>query len=146
MSKAAWETEHFVETHASQRFAWEFMTDVANWNDPPARFHLDGPFVTGAQGTTQMPDQPAQHWQLRDVTPLDSYTVEFSLDRATLSFKWMFHPVSGRTRLTQSVQLSGENTAEYRDSVQKTFSLNLAPGMERIAIAIDRACSSVKEI
>jgi hypothetical protein len=122
------------------------MSNVSNWKDPPARFHLDGPFVTGAKGTTQMPDQPAQHWQLTDVAPMESYTVEFSLDRATLSFKWMFCPTSGRTQLTQRVRLSGENAAEYRDAVQKTFSLNLGPGMEKIAQAIDQACSSVKEI
>jgi hypothetical protein len=146
MSDAAWETEHSVETHATLSFAWDFMSNVAKWDDPPAQFDLQGPFVTGARGTTQMPGQPAQHWQLANVTPRESYTIEFPLDRAILSFKWMFHPLSGRTRLTQHVRLSGENAAEYLATVQQTFSSNLAPGMERIADAIDRAYASVNKI
>jgi len=145
MSKGVWETEHSVETHATLSFAWDFMSNVANWDDPPAQFHLEGAFVAGARGTTRMPDQPAQHWQLAAVAPGEFYTIEFSLDRAILSFKWMFHPLAERTRLTQQVRLSGENAAEYLATVQQTFSSNLAPGMERIAAAIDRAYTSVKE-
>jgi hypothetical protein len=139
MSQAAWETDYSVETDAPLSFAWEFMSNVANWDDPPARFSLDGRFVTGARGTTQMPDQPAQPWQLSDVTPMQSYTVSFDLNRATLSFKWTFDPVVDRTRLTQHVRLSGENAGEYLTMVQQTFSANLAPGMERIAASIHRA-------
>ncbi len=142
MRNSAWEIAHSVETHATQAFAWEFMSNVANWNDPPARFQILSPFVTGGRGTTQMPDQPPQEWQLADVTPMESYTIEFPLDRASLSFKWTFHPLSDRTRLTQHIRLLGENASEYLATVQQTFSSNLAPGMERIAAAIDRAYAS----
>jgi hypothetical protein len=91
MRDGEWEIAHSAETHATQALAWEFMSNVANWNDPPARFQIDGPFVTGARGTTQMPNQPAQPWRLADVTPMESYTIEFPLDGASLSFKWTFH-------------------------------------------------------
>jgi hypothetical protein len=145
MRDSMWEIAHFVETDATREFTWAFMSNVANWNDPPARFQIDGPFVTGARGTTQMPDQPPQQWQLVDVTAMESYTVEFPLDRAVLSFTWTFHPLSDRTRLTQRVSLRGANAAAYLATVQQTFSANLAPGMERIAAAIDRANASGKQ-
>jgi len=145
MMDSAWEIAHSVETYATQAFAWEFMSNVANWADPPAHFRIDGPFVNGVRGTTQMPDRPLQQWQLADVTPMESYTIEFPLDHATLSFKWTFHPLSDRTRLTQHIRLTGENAAEFVATVQKTFTSNLAPGMDRIAAAIDRAYASDKQ-
>ena len=145
MDDITWEIAHSVETHATRAFAWEFMSNVANWNDPPAHFQIDGPFVTGVLGSTRMPDRPPQHWQLADVTPMESYKIEFPLDRATLSFKWTFHSLSDRTRLTQSVRLKGENAAEYLTTIQQTFSSNLAPGMERIAASIDGAYAADKQ-
>jgi hypothetical protein len=120
------------------------MSDVGNWSDPPAEFHLDGPFVSGSLGTTRMPGQPTQSWQLVEVAPPESYTIEFSLDRATLSFLWRFEAGARGARLTQRVRLSGENAAEYRNNVEQAMSANLAAGMERIGAAIDRAYSSGK--
>jgi hypothetical protein len=140
MSDVTWEAAHSVETSVSSSFAWTFMSHVTNWDDPPARFEMDGPFVTGARGTTQMPGLPAQTWQLREVRPMESYTVVLSLDQATLSFEWRFNPFpNGRTRLTQHIALRGENASEYLADVQGTFASTLAPGMSRIAMAIDKA-------
>jgi hypothetical protein len=34
----------------SRAFAWNLRTDVANWNDVPATFMLDGPFADGSEG------------------------------------------------------------------------------------------------
>ena len=142
MTETAWEIAHSVQTGASRKCAWEFMSNVSNWNDPPAEFHLDGPFVTGSRGTTQMPGQPAQSWQLTNVSPEESYTIEFSLDGARLTFQWRFDSISPGTRLTQHVRLGGESAVEYVSLVQQALGSNLAPGMERIAAAIDRAYSS----
>lgn len=44
MASVAWEITHSVETNASPDFAWHYWTNVANWDDPPAKFELDGPF------------------------------------------------------------------------------------------------------
>ena len=46
--------EHSVEAHVSAAFAWSFWTDIRNWDDPPARFMLDGPFADGSRGTTRI--------------------------------------------------------------------------------------------
>ncbi len=143
MTEIAWQAEHSVETDASPDFAWGYMSNVANWNDPPAQFVLEGPFAEGSRGTTWMPDQPPQHWHLRDVMTLRFYTIEFPLDRAVMYFRWSFAAIpGGRTRLTQSIVLYCENPRAYVPIVEQTFALSLRPGMERIAASIDAARTS----
>jgi hypothetical protein len=53
MVAVAWEITHSVETNASPAFAWNYWTEVTNWDDPPAKFELDGPFACGSRGTTR---------------------------------------------------------------------------------------------
>ena len=140
MSQVAWELEHSVETAATPAFAWAYMTNVANWDDPPAEFELDGPFAAGSRGTTRMPGQEPRSWRLREVTPPRSYTIEASLDRAALSVEWRFDGLpGGRTRLTQRLALEGENAPAYIEQVQAAFAPNLPAGMSRIAAAMARA-------
>src|SRR5712692_8747914 len=114
MSDIAWEIEYSVETSASPAFAWTYMTNVANWDDPPAEFKLDGPFAAGSRGVTQIPGQEPRRWELREVKPPESYTLEFALPGASMSFEWQFHGLpDGRTRLRQHIILKGENAAAY---------------------------------
>jgi 16S rRNA (guanine(966)-N(2))-methyltransferase RsmD len=137
----AWQTEHSVETAADRDFAWSYMSNVANWDDPPAEFHLDGPFADGSRGTTTTPGQPTREWRLRDVRPPETYTIDAALaEGVILSCTWRFDPVGpGRARLTQTLVLSGENAAACHDQVAEVFGANLAPGMSRIAAAIAKA-------
>ena len=140
MSETAWAIEHFVETKATPVYAWTYMTDVKNWDDPPATFRLEGSFTSGAAGTTELPGQEARQWRLRDVVSRECYTIEIALDGAAVLCKWMFAEISeGRTRLTQHITLKGEKASSYSDDVQRAFEPGLAPGMTRIATAIDRA-------
>ena len=74
MSDIAWATEHSVETTATPAFTWTYMTDVKNWDDPPAEFRLNGSFTSGSLGTTKIPGQVPRQWRLREVKPHDSYT------------------------------------------------------------------------
>src|SRR5882757_2702779 len=104
MSDVAWEIEHSVETSASPVFAWTYMSNVENWDDPPAQFKLDGPFAAGSRGATHMPGQEPLHWTLREVHPPISYTIEGELDRAIILVEWQFSGLpDGRTRLTQHI-------------------------------------------
>jgi hypothetical protein len=140
MSEVAWETEYSVETAATQDFAWRYMSDVTNWHDPPAQFSLDGPFRTGTQGRTSLPGEPPRQWQLQDVTPPETYTVQFRFDGAILSCEWRFSMLPHRrTRLTQHLSLTGENASKYVGDIRDAFSSSLAPGMNKIGEAIDAA-------
>lgn len=140
MSAIAWQTEYSVETAASPAFTWLYLTDINNWDDPPAQFKLDGPFATGSSGVTEVPGQEPRHWRLRQVKPGQSYTVEFPLEGAIMSCTWLFSELpGGRTRLTQRIILEGDNASVYRDAVQQGFAPALAPGMNKIAAAISQA-------
>lgn len=117
------------------------MTNVANWSDPPAEFSLDGPFAAGSRGTTRMPGQPARDWVIRDVDPGRSYTIETAfLEGTVLLFQWRFEESSDRgTRLTQRIEVSGDNAAASIDGIRAAFEPNLEPGMQRIAESMARA-------
>jgi Polyketide cyclase / dehydrase and lipid transport len=140
----AWACQRSVDCDVPVSFAWQYMTDVSNWSDPPAEFALDGPFAAGSRGTTRMPGQPPAAWVIRDLDPGRSYTIEGGsfLDRALMLFHWRFDALSeGRTRLTQQIELRGDNAATYIDDIKAGFEPNLEPGMRRIAENMARASS-----
>ena len=143
MTNIACQLEHSVDAEVSLAFVWKWRTNIENWDDPPAQFQLDGPFAKGSWGTTRFPGQEPIHWQIRDVRPGASFIIEMLLDRAVLSFEWLFDAVSPhRTRITQRIVLSGDNAAGYADQVRVGFGSTLPDGMERIAAALVRAEST----
>jgi hypothetical protein len=134
MSGIALQLEHSIEAEVSPEFAWKYRTDVANRNDPPARFVLDGPFMAGSQGITLLPGQQPLHWSIREIRPLEGFVLEMQLDKALLTFEWRFEALAERhTRMTQTIVLSGVNAAAYAEQVEAGFSPGLAEGMRRIA-------------
>jgi hypothetical protein len=142
MTTVPWEMTHSVETNACPAFAWNYWTDVANWDDPPAKFDLDGPFASGSRGTTRLPGQQPLQWFIREVTPPSAAAIEMQLEGATLSFEWRFEGLAdGRTRLTQRVVLNGENADVYLPQVKSTFTANLPDGMIKLATAMANAHS-----
>lgn len=146
LDTVGWQLAHSVEAQVSASFAWSFWTDVRNWDDPPARFELDGPFAAGASGRTLMPGREALQWHIRDVRLGEAATIEMQLDRATLSFEWSFQPLSERgTRLTQRIALAGENAAAYAEQVEAGFGPNLPQGMKRIARAMEASERSTSD-
>ncbi len=111
MSEVAWEQTCSVDSQASLEFAWAYMSNVMNWDDPPSTFELEGPFTAGSRGITRTPEQEPRRWRLASVHPLESYVLEAELEGAALSFEWLFHRLSGGTRLTpHSTSSSREKT------------------------------------
>jgi hypothetical protein len=144
MNDVVYEVEHSVEASVRPKFAWDWRTDVKNWDDPPAQFQLDGPFAAGSWGTTRLPGQEPLRWQIRDIQPGKSFVIDMQIDRATLSFEWRFDAVSDcQTRLSQRIVLAGHNAAAYAPHVQAAFGANLPDGMSRIAAAMASAYSQI---
>jgi hypothetical protein len=136
-----WECQRSIDVDVPVSFAWAYMTDIRNWNDPPAEFALEGPFGDGTRGSTRMPGLPLAVWTIRDVEPGRAYTIDGGsfLERAVLLVHWRFDPLSKRTaQLTQRLELLGENAAAYVDEIKSAFEPNLEPGMRRIAQAMER--------
>jgi hypothetical protein len=143
MTNIACQLEESVEAEVSSSFAWSWRTDIKNWDDPPAQFHLHGPFANGSCGTTLLPGQEPLRWHVRDVQPGKSFVIDMPLERAVLSFQWLFDAVSDRrTRITQRIVLSGDNAAAFTNHVQASFGATLPAGMKRIADAMARAARS----
>jgi hypothetical protein len=135
MLTPAWSCERSVDADVPVAFAWEYMTDVRNWNDPPAEFSLDGPFASGSRGTTRMPGSPPAEWTIRDVEPGHAYTIEGVVDEGVvLRVRWFFDRLEGdRARLTQRIELTGDGAARHVAAVRAGFEPNIEPGMRRIA-------------
>ena len=129
--------EHSVEADVLRAFAWKFRTVIANWNDPPARFELDGPFAEGSLGRTIFPDQEPVRWRVATVRPEHLFVIEVPLDRATLAFEWCFESLpDDRTRMTQRIVLSGHNAGAYAHQVKSGFGPTIGAGMQNIASAM----------
>lgn len=144
-SAPAWHCECSVHVDVPVSFAWRYMTDVRNWSDPPAEFALEGPFASGSVGSTRMPGQPAHSWTLRDVEAERAYTIRGGsfLVGAELLCHWRFDALSARTtRLTQRLELLGDNADRYVDDLKAAFEPNLEPGMRRIAKSIELASAT----
>lgn len=143
MSEPAWEFQYSIECNATRQFAWRFWTDIANWNDPPANFDLDGPFQTGTRLTTTLPSETL-YSVIRDLQPEREATIEMQLADAILSFHWKFEKLrEDRTRITQRLVLSGANAKSF--VAQATaMEASVPDGMKKVAAAIERAQRLVK--
>jgi hypothetical protein len=137
MNEPVWNFEYSVECAASRNFAWAYWTNIATWNDPPAKFELDGPFAVGSRLTTTLPDQ-TMHSVIRYVDPGQAATIEMQLPDATLSFQWLFEDLSEmRSRITQRLTLLTTNG----DLVAQVSLLeqSVPHGMNTLVAAIEEA-------
>ena len=145
MGQVALQLEHTVEVAVSTAFAWSYRTDVATWDDPPAKFALAGPFEQGSRGTTQMPGQPTLEWRIAAVEPGTCFVIEVSLEGAKLAFEWRFDAIGeDKTKLTQRIILSGNNAQAYASQVEAGFGPNLADGMRRLAMLMEAAAKNAQ--
>jgi hypothetical protein len=138
MAELVWQFEHSVECHAPQEFAWEYWTDPANWDDPPARFEFDGPFAVGTTVTTILPGQKLRS-VIREVQQGSGALIEMDFASAKVTFRWRFVKLATeRTAITQRIALSGEGSAGLIEPA-KAMELSVPEGMKRIAKRIERA-------
>lgn len=142
MERVIWEIGHSIHSETSLSFVWAYMTEVSHWDDPPATFHLDGPFLAGSHVTTRISGQESCRWQLLEVSPLKSYVLKMELDRADILFEWRFQSVVGGTRLTLHIVLKGQNAAAYVSQVQAAFSSTLAAGMDKMVSAMEHVAAA----
>lgn len=137
METPAWVFQHSVECKASLESAWKYWTDIANWDDPPARFELDGPFEAGSRLTTILPGQTL-HSVIRDVRAGRDATIEMQLPDAIVSFQWSFEELNkDSVQITQRITLAGRNAKSF--VAEASVLERTAPdGMKKLAAAIER--------
>jgi hypothetical protein len=104
-----WQFQYSINCRAPRDFVWRYWANVANWNDPPAEFHIDGPFATGSQITTKLPGQTL-HSVIRHVSPDSEAIIDLKLPGAVFTFHWTLEGLPGnQTRISQHLELSGPN-------------------------------------
>jgi hypothetical protein len=140
-SEPAWQFQHSVDCNAPRHFAWSYWTNVANWNDPPASFYLDGPFDIGSKLTTNLPGQTL-HSIIREVIQDREAVIDMQLPDAILSFHWKFEILSeDRTRITQRLVLSGPD-AEAFITQASMLEQSTPDGMKKLVAAIERSLNT----
>jgi hypothetical protein len=132
-----WTFEHSVKCSTSRQFAWTYWTDITNWNDPPAKFELDGPFAVGSRLTTTLPDQTL-HSLIRYVEPGYAATIEMQLPDGVLSSNWTFEdlPETG-SRITQRLVLSTASPALVAQA--RVLEQTVPQGMSKLIASIEEA-------
>jgi len=145
MSAVAWKFEHSAECDAPRAFAWSFWTDVTNWDDPPARFELDGYFSEGARLITVLPTQRLES-VIREVHEGREALIEMKIAGAVIGFRWKFTEITPkRTLLTQTIALSGPG-AESLKGQAKVLGQNAPAGMKKLVQSIERSSRAASDI
>ena len=138
MNEPVWTFEHSVECTANRNFAWAYWTNIANWNDPPAKFELDGPFAVGSRLTTTLPEQ-TMHSVISSIDPGCAATIEMQLPDAILSFHWRFEELhEDQTLISKRLVLSGPKAKSFVAQVS-TMEVSVPEGMMKVVAAIERA-------
>lgn len=140
-----WTFEHSVDCRVSRDFAWRFWTDVSNWpvvDSSVEAVTLNGPFQSGATGTTKPRSGAPIHWQLEEVHDGSSAVVLIPAPGAALRFAWKFDYFGANaTRITQRASLEGETARDYIAAVAPELERNMPQGMRKLAEAMEKAAS-----
>jgi hypothetical protein len=134
----SWELKHSVVANADRQTVWEFVSNIDNLarveGDALDSMTIDGPFQTGARGTTTMRGQEPTHWRLVEVKPPERSVTEVGLAGAAVRFIWTYEEVGDKqTRMSQHIVLDGPDAGAYVPLMEEHFAPNVGKGMERLA-------------
>jgi len=141
MNETVWQFEHSVVCNASKSFVWRFWTDVSNWERLEGKavewIKLKGAFIEGASGVTKMPGQDPRYWEVKQVEPECSATIEMPLDDAVFYNRMVLKSLSpDRTLITQSMSLAGARAIDLAAGMH-AFEINAPQGLAKLAKAIE---------
>lgn len=143
MATPVWQFEHSVECAAGRRAAWQFWTNVSNWErlegDAVEWIRLDGEFAEGSRGVTKSPGQDVREWTISELDLNSSGTIRMQLGGAVFTNRMTFDSISnGRTRITQQMSLSGEGSDVLAEGM-RAFEASAPQGLAKLAAAIEAA-------
>jgi hypothetical protein len=137
-----WSFEHSVECKVERDFAWQFWTNVNNWpvvDSSVESVTLDGPFQSGAQGSTKPRGGESVQWHLQDVHDGRSAVVVIHLSGAAVRFAWRFEDRGFRSVcMTQRVSIQGERAQHYISTAATALEKGMPAGMSRLAEAMEQ--------
>ena len=130
----SWTFGHSVICATSRAFAWQYWSNVENWllDTSVEAVTIDGPFATGARGTSKPRGGDLINWQLVEVEDGHRALIEIQLPGAVVRFDWRFEDEASSTRITQRVTLDGEQAADYLSGAAE-LEKGIPQGMQRLA-------------
>jgi hypothetical protein len=141
-----WTFEHSVECKVHRDFAWQFWTNVSNWAMVDSSVEwasIDGPFRSGATGSTKSRGGKAVHWRVEDAQPGSGATVLIHVSGAAMRSVWRFEDSEhGRTRITQRASIEGERAEDYAPTFGPQLEREMPAGMLKLAEAMERAAAN----
>ena len=142
---AVWQFRHSVNCLTPRVFVWRYWTNVANWDDPPASFQIEGPFGAGSKITTILPGQTL-HSVIRRVCEDSEAIIDLQLPDAIFTFHWTLESLADKqTRISQHLELSGVGAGALVAQAG-VLEQTTPDGMKKLVAAIERAYEQKKLI
>lgn len=130
-----WQFEHSETTTASPEQLWAHYSDPVTWprwDHGTAEVTIDGPMAAGTTGKLKPVKGPRARFVFTDVTPGVGFTDVTRLPLARLTFAHVIEPVSGSSRITHRVSLSGPLSPLFARVVGRTIAAELPSAMRAL--------------
>jgi hypothetical protein len=125
---------HSIETKASREDVWNIWQDAKNWNtwDNVTEYcSIDG-ITQGATGTWKPKEGPALQMKVTRVEPLKEFVTEFKLFLARVISYHYLTESSGKTVLTEQIEIKGPLAFLFAYHVGKGLKKSLPKEMEAL--------------
>lgn len=137
--------KHTIETKASREDIWNIWQDVKNyntWDGVTEYCSIDGAFKEGTKGTWKPKEGPPLQMKFTRVEPLKVFVTEFKLFLARIISSHYLTESTGRTQITQQIEVKGSLAFLYAYHLGSAMKKNLPQEME----AIVKKAESLKKI
>ncbi len=136
-----WQFEHSVECKVTRSFVWSFWTKVSNWEKIEGEavewIKISGPFAVGTSGSTKPTGQDAHSWEITQLDPGRSATIEIRLDSAVFTNEMMMESTGpDRTRITQVLGLYGKSSHDFVEGM-RVFETTAPQGLLKLANTLE---------
>lgn len=131
-----------LETKAPPERLWQLWSDTStwpSWNPDVQEVKLDRPLGPGATGTMRTKSGGTHNIAIKDVEPGRSFVLESDGVPATkLHFKCEVAPVSGGSRIRQTVTLHGPLSFLFGPMMGGRIAQSFQPLLEGLAAAAEK--------
>lgn len=144
-----WMYEHTETTTTTPAQLWEHYADPAlwpRWDHEVAAVTLDGPMVTGAQGTLKPTRGPQTSITFTEVTPGVAFTdvSRLPLRMATLTFDHCITPTETGCRFVHRVSIAGPLSPLLARVIGTRIAAELPRAMRALALLAEASASPVR--
>lgn len=136
-SKELWKVQASIESTASVQAVWKLWTDVSSWPSWDNELEwstLQGPFVSGAEGSLKPKGWSATKFTLVDVQENKQFSTISSLPFTIMRFDHTVHPIDAtHVLITHKATITGLLAPILYFSMRKTLERGLSNAVIQLA-------------